>query len=292
MRLFRSVAAIAFLVLLSAPARAQPIIAQTSGIPNPGHVITFGANLFPNFTPVSTQFTGIVLTHARYFTTGVSNNLVGGFITNDPIGPPDTLRIQFASPIRDLSLVYHQISTSQPSVFRAMLGGLVVDSFSNLSNQSQPNNYFGFTNVVFDELQIDFVADFNVDTLAYNDAQASCTFRNGTGINPPDYSCSSLPVLGTVWQGTMVTNPNTIATWLGIGLSGPHIGIPYLGGEVLIDLTVPPILLPGLGSYAIALPNTASLLGLFLPTQGVRVDAVGPAQTVTLLNALDLVLGP
>src|SRR5205814_10623611 len=104
-------------------ATAQAIIAQTSGLANPGRVIDFGANLFPNFTPVSTQFPGITITHARYYTTGVSNNLVGGFITNDPaVGPPNTLRIVFAAPITDLTFVYHQISTASPSNFRAMMG--------------------------------------------------------------------------------------------------------------------------------------------------------------------------
>src|SRR5262245_61518630 len=90
----------ALLVLLAsfpAPARAQAIIAQSSGLTNPSHVIDFGANLFPNFTPITTQFTGITVTHARYFTTGTSNNLFGGFLTNDFSGSPNTLSIKFAS---------------------------------------------------------------------------------------------------------------------------------------------------------------------------------------------------
>ncbi len=177
MRLNRLLPCLAVLSLLSGTASAQPIIAQAAGLTNPAHVVTFGANLFANFTPVSTEFPGIVVSHARYFTTSTVHNLVGGFLTNNPNGTPNTLRIAFATPIRDLSFVYHQIGTSMPSVFRALLGGVVVDSFSNLSNQYQTNNYFGFTNVVFDELQLDFDADFNVDTLAFNDAQPSLTLN-------------------------------------------------------------------------------------------------------------------
>ncbi|HZT56727.1 MAG TPA: hypothetical protein VFA35_10900, partial [Burkholderiaceae bacterium] len=106
----RSLHLVAAAALLAAPVQSQAIIAQSSGLSNPDAVIDFGANLFPNFTPVTTQFAGVVLTHARYFTTGVSNNLVGGFITNDPaIGNPNTLRIQFVQPITDVSFVYHQI---------------------------------------------------------------------------------------------------------------------------------------------------------------------------------------
>jgi len=107
MRCRSALTTLAALFVPAASVAAQPIIAQSSGLSSPGHVIDFGANLFPNFTPVSTQFAGITITHARYFTTGVSNNLVGGFLTNDPIGPPDPLRILFASPISDLSFVYH-----------------------------------------------------------------------------------------------------------------------------------------------------------------------------------------
>ena len=180
-------------------ATAQAIIAQLSGLATPGQIITFGANLYPNFTPVTTEFGGITVTHARYFTTGVSNNLVGGFLTNDfAVGPPNTLRIQFVSPITDVSFVYHQIGTTAPSVIRAVFQGVTMDSFSGTWNQTQPNNYFGFQNTVLDELQIDFVGDFNVDTLAFSPGfSASCNFYNGSNINPPAFSCLTLPTLGT-----------------------------------------------------------------------------------------------
>ena len=72
---------------------------------------------------------------------------------------------KFAAPISDLSFVYHQIGTTQPSNFRALRRGVTVDSFSNLSSQFQTNNYFGFTNILFDELQLDFVGDFNMGAM-------------------------------------------------------------------------------------------------------------------------------
>ena len=189
---------------------AQAIIAQSSGLTNPNHVIDFGANLYPNFTNITTQFAGITVTHARYYTTGVATNLVGGFLTNDFSGAPDTLKIRFASPIRDLSFVYHQIGTSGPSAFRAMLGNVVVDSFSNASNQSQTNNYFGFTNIVFDELQLDFVGDFNVDTLAFNDANqppiAYCTAGTTTNGCVPAISGAGTPSVSAASGFTITVN--------------------------------------------------------------------------------------
>jgi hypothetical protein len=292
MRLARSFVALVVILVPVASLNAQAIIAQNSGLANPGHVIDFGANLFPNFTPVSTEFPGITVTHARYFTTGVSNNLVGGFLTNNPlVGLPNTLSIAFAIPIHDLTFVYHQIGTTQASVFRAMLGGATVYSFSYLWNQNQPNNYFGFTGITFDELQIDFVGDFNVDTLAYNGAAASATIRNGIGINPVEYTASNLPVIGTTWQCSIPTNANTLATIVVLAPGGPHPGFPYLFGEVLVQLTPMPILVTGLGPHSFAIPNVASLAGLPAATQGVRVESVGSTQIIVLLNALDLVLG-
>ena len=194
----RSAAVLFATLLVSSPAlRAQAIVAQFAGLSNPDQVIDFGANVLPNFTPVTNQFAGITVSHASYFTTGTSNNLVGGFLTNDFSGAPNTLRIQFATPISDLSFVYHQVGVGAPSQFRALLGGVLVSSFSHASDQFQPNNYFGFTNLVFDELQLDFVIDFNLDTLAFNLAGPSivsyCTSSTTTNGCVPAISGAGSP---------------------------------------------------------------------------------------------------
>jgi hypothetical protein len=273
---------------------AQPIIAQPSGLAAPGQIIDFGANLFPNFTPVSTEFPGITVTHSRYFTTGVSNNLVGGFLTNDFTGAPNTMTVVFASPITDLSFVYHQISTASPSTIRAHLFGVVVDQFSGTWNQSQPNNFFGFTNIVFDELQIDFVGDFNVDTLAFNPPlpTAQCIVHNGGGGNPQDLSCVTLPVLGSTWQGSIATNPNTLLTalaWAPGGLLAPPV--PLFGGELLVQPVPGIVLFTSPGGYAFAIPSAPSWVGVSLVFQGLRLDAVGPTVGFVPLNALQIVIG-
>jgi len=273
-------------------ATAQAIIAQSSGLSSPAQVIDFGANLFPNFTPVSTQFAGITITHARYYTTGVVNNLVGGFLTNDPIGLPNTLRIQWAQPITDLSFVYHQISTQFPSVIRAVLQGNTVASFSGTWNQFQTNNYFGFTNTVFDELQIDFVGDFNVDTLAFNPlGAAACLFYNGTGVNPSDFSCATTPQLGTTWQGLVTPNANTLLSAIVYAPGGFITAVPLFGGELLINPSPPPIAFTALSSFSLPIPAAPSWTGTVLPFQGVRLDLVGGVPTFVPLNALMLVIG-
>jgi len=282
------------LVALSLPAltaAGQAIIAQSSGLASPAHLIDFGANLFPNLTPITTQFPGITVTHARYFTNNY-NNLFGGFLTNDFSGLPNTLRIVFAAPITDVSFVYQQISTAAPSTIRAMLGNVTVDSFSGTWNQSQPNNYFGFTNSYFDQLEIDFVSDFNLDTLAYNDGNgARCVFYNGNQINQPDFTCVNLPVLGTTWQGNIAGNVNTILTFLAYAPAGLAAPTPLFAGELLIQTSPAPAAFAGFGSYSIGIPTGAGWIGTALRFQGFRVDNLGGTPTFVPLNANDLVLG-
>ena len=280
-------------VTISTLAPAQHVIAQNSGLSAPQHLIDFGANVLPNFTPVSNQFAGLTITHASYFTTGVVNNLVGGFLTNNfAAGQPNTLRIVFANPIKDLTFVYHQIATSQPSVIRAVLGGVTVDSFSGTWNQFQTNNTFGFLNRHFDELQIDFVSDFNVDTLAFNDSTgaALCGFHNGTGINPPDFTCLALPVLGQTWIGLLNTTPNTVLTFLVYAPLGAALPTPLFGGELLLDSTGA-VAVAGAGIYSMVIPSGPGWLATVLTFQGFRIDVAGPVTSFVPLNANDLLLG-
>jgi hypothetical protein len=284
-------AALAMLLVFAPVVSAQAVIAQPTGLANPNQTITFGANLYTNFSTITNQFPGITVTHAAYFTTGVSNNLVGGFLTNNFSGLPNTLKIVFATPIKDLTFVYHQIGQQMPSQFRAVLAGSTVFSFNYLWNQSSPNNYFGFSNIVFDELQLDFDGDFNVDTLAFNLAPGTCTTRNGSNVNPIGYVCVTTPSIGTNWQANIPFNANTLTTFLALAPGGPHPGFPYLSGEVLVQLVPMPILFEAPGSFSFFIPSDPGLLGLQAATQGFRVDLVGPTQTIVLLNAIDLVIG-
>lgn len=277
---------------LLAPLSAQQIIAANSGLPSPTTVYDFGANVLPNFTPVSTQFAGLTIFHASYFTTGVSNNLVGGFLTNQSsAGLPNTLRIQFGTVLTACSFVYHQVG-SGTSVVRVLLNGVPTDSFSGSWSQYQTNNYFGFQGVVFDTLEIDFQGDFNFDTLAVVDSGgARCDFHNGNGLNPPDFTCASLPVLGSLWQGIVAGNANTILTFLAFAPAGLATPSPLFGGELLIGTTVPPVAFAGFGSYSMAIPAGTGWQGTVLTFQGFRVDQLASGATFVPLNANDLVLG-
>jgi hypothetical protein len=274
-----------------ATADCQHIIAQPAGLASPARVVDFGASLFPNWTPITTQFAGLSIAHARYFTNNY-NNLVGGFLTNDPVGLPNTLTIRFAQPISDVSFVYHQIGQQNPSVFRAVLQGVTMDSFAMLWNQTQPNNFFGFQQTVMDELQIDFDGDFNLDTLAFNPiGGASCNAFNGTNVNPAGFGCTSLPVLGGTWQASVFNTPSTLLTALVYAEGGFGAPIPLFGGELLLDPSAPWIAFAGTTNYSLAIPADPFWVGTTLHFQAVRLEAVGSALTFVPLNALQVIVG-
>lgn len=280
-------------VPFAAPAVAQAIIAQTGGIANPTQVFDFGAGVLPNFAPVTNQFAGLTIANASYFTTGSINNLVGGFLTRNLTSATTSLRIQFAQPVVDASFVFHQVASGTTTTMRALVQGVEVASFAGSWNQGQPNNYFGFANTYLDELQIDFVSDFNFDTLAVRAAGgAACLFRNGTGANPADFACATLPQLGTQWQGTVATNANTLASVLAYGAGGFGAPLPLFGGELLLQPSPPLVTFTGFGSYGFPIPSSPGLIGLSLPFQAARLDLVGGAPQIVLLNGVELIVGP
>lgn len=127
-------------------------------------------------------------------------------------------------------------------------------------------------------------------SLHRTDVFARCAFRNGRGLNPIGYSCVSAPVLGANWQTSIAMTPNSVASFVAIAIF-PELGIPFGGGEILIGLVPDPLLLVGAGSHALLVPNVSTLLGAMVPTQGFRLDNLGPTTVLVALNAEDLVLG-
>lgn len=111
---------------------------------------------------------------------------------------------------------------------------------------------------------------------------ASCTFRNGSGINPIALTCNTLPIVGTNWQIGLTSGPNTIATYLYADPT-PIPAFPIFGGELLIAPTA--FLIP----TSINLPYAYQ--GLLFSLQGLRLDFDGVNISLVLTNAQDAVLG-
>jgi len=116
---------------------------------------------------------------------------------------------------------------------------------------------------------------------------ASCTVRNGHGINPLDFACVTPPVLGGTWRTAIATPAGTVASVIALApLTSPGIPNPFGPGELLVA-PAPFYLHVALGAHSIPVPPTPSLVGAFVPSQGFRVNG---AFAIEALNALDLVL--
>ncbi len=111
---------------------------------------------------------------------------------------------------------------------------------------------------------------------------ASCTFRNGTGINPVACTCLNLPIVGNVWNVDVSFGPQTLVT----GLLADFQAIPpfpIFGGELLIAPA--PFFIPT------ALNVPFGWQGLQFSVQGLRIDVVGPDLVIVLTNAQDVFVG-
>ena len=112
---------------------------------------------------------------------------------------------------------------------------------------------------------------------------ASCTFRNGSGINPAACTCLTFPTLGTVWNIDVAPGPFTVLTLLFASETqfGPF---PLFGGELLIGGNIVSV------GNQIPLPNLPQYIGYQISVQGVRLDALATGLAIVLTNAQDGVL--
>lgn len=113
---------------------------------------------------------------------------------------------------------------------------------------------------------------------------ASCTFRNGTNVNPVACTCTTLPVLGTTWNVDVAFGPQTVGTLL--FASSTQFGpFPLFGGELLIGPSAFEI------GTSVPLPPSPVFYGFELSIQGLRVDFNGTDFVLVLTNAQDVVVG-
>jgi hypothetical protein len=238
-----------------------------------------------------------------YNTTASGSRFIG--VEPDFNEPAATLAFDFASAAsRD------HVRRQPVQAFGAYITGLGTASgqlsvlFSDGSNQGLPVVgdptggvlFFGFTSAgsaiasVALHLRGPFVSTidiFGVDDIRYVFASppASCTSRNGSDLNPADYSSSTSPALGSTWVTSIAVTATTFSTYQILGPGGPHDGIALLAGELLLAPVPAPIFLPGLGTHLMDLPANPAFAGLTIHTQGARIER-DPVRLV-LLNALD-----
>lgn len=118
---------------------------------------------------------------------------------------------------------------------------------------------------------------------------ARCVQRTGSGINPLEFACTTLPSLGTSWTTSIATSPLTQDTLL--LLAAQPAQLPLFGGELLVAVVPPPLVQRALGNHVVPIPNLPALLGARAHAQGLRIDGVGPTTRLTMLNAQQLTFG-
>ena len=115
-----------------------------------------------------------------------------------------------------------------------------------------------------------------------------CTSRNGSGLNPTGFLCTTPPILGEAWLCSVPTTAQTLSTAVAFAASAGQT--PFGSGEILVALAPEPLVLPGSGQHSFPLPMLSSLVGAVAFTQGLRIEG-GTTPQVELFNGQDLVLG-
>lgn len=117
---------------------------------------------------------------------------------------------------------------------------------------------------------------------------ASCTRRNGTGINFLGCECVTRPIMGSNLIIGFTPDPNTVLTF--VALSGaPFPATPLFSGELLVDPTALEAF-TNVGTHTFPLPPAPALFRQTAYMQGARLDATGGG-TIVLLNAIDVTIG-
>jgi hypothetical protein len=171
-----TILAAAGIVLFGTAARADQLINNT-GLVAPAHTITFEEIILPTGTPVTNQYAGLGVT----FTPSMYYDVQPVFFPTHSLANFD-----FADVHNPVTLTFNEVlgeaafamqTNAGTSTFTALLGGVEVESFtapttlSILPDTSQASNFYGFTNIQFDEVRIlSNTTFFQIDNLQFSPA--------------------------------------------------------------------------------------------------------------------------
>ena len=157
----------ALLLAFPLTAHAVPIIASPTGLAGPKTTLTFDEVVLPKGTPVINQYSAFGVAFA-----GLFYNPQPGFSTFN-LSPPDLgnfpvvddedlvvinpISIIFSSPLT--AAAFATVTNEALSTFTAFLGNSPVESFAAPTDTTSPNNFFGFTGITFDRIDVN-VASF------------------------------------------------------------------------------------------------------------------------------------
>jgi hypothetical protein len=139
-------------------AHADDIIASSTGIASPTQTITFEEIVLAMNSSVTNQYAslGVTFSPSVFYSpeTGFGNvqgHDIGNF-NGTGGGPINPVTMSFSTPQTAAAFSFEADTT--PYLFQALLGGVVVDSFSAIVSFGSTNDYYGFSSDVFDSIRI------------------------------------------------------------------------------------------------------------------------------------------
>jgi hypothetical protein len=142
-------------------ASAEPIDLSPVGLDAPESTVTFSEHVFADMAQISTEFADLGVTflpNLFYRTTDHPDwaSVEGPNLrTGDPEVNPFT--IHFVDPVTSAAFVAIA-QPPTPATITAKLNGVVVESFDTTVSIDNPDNYFGFTGIEFDEIEVSYTA--------------------------------------------------------------------------------------------------------------------------------------
>jgi hypothetical protein len=154
--------------LASTSATAASIANASSGLASPDKLISFAEVILARDTVVTTQFSpqGVTFGSNVYYDDSTSTypnidkyNLRNYTSSGCPAGPGtcQAVSIFFNNPVT--AAAFSAASSPGTSTFEAYLNGQLVDTFTATTNLTSAANYFGFTNITFDQILINPATD-------------------------------------------------------------------------------------------------------------------------------------
>lgn len=153
------------------PAQAT-FINNSSGLLNPQQTIDFESAPLTFNQAVSTEFQSFGVTFSNAFgnpdpsTTysHISGNRIGNFQANGP-GAAGALVLDFNSVLS--SMAFAMVTAPGTSTIQAFLNGSLVESFNAATSAFDPNNFYGFKDILFNRVTMS-VASFDTALMIDN----------------------------------------------------------------------------------------------------------------------------
>jgi hypothetical protein len=142
-------------------ASSEIIDLSTAGLPEPESIVDFSEIALGDTSRVSTEFSdfGVTFLPNLYYRTGDHPDCASVSGPNLRTGEPEVnpFSIVFNNPLTSAAVVAIA-QPPTPATITAKLNGTEVESFNTTISIDNPNQYFGFTDIIFDEIQIEYTA--------------------------------------------------------------------------------------------------------------------------------------